>query len=178
MAGRPLRLPTLRWVVFLNARVRSDDEWFDEPDDVERVARVLLSVRQDAADAVDAASLLMARLARAQAFGEGNKRTSILAAQWIVDRNLSAEDRFNLDDMEVADLLVQASVGVDVEGAVLDRVRSISRATQAIRSRRHPRSVVPISGHRAISPSDRCGVPTKKGRPCRRRGRCPYHHAS
>ena len=42
MARRSLTFPTLRTIVGINARVRGDDEWFgNDPDDLDRVARVL-----------------------------------------------------------------------------------------------------------------------------------------
>jgi prophage maintenance system killer protein len=57
----------------------------------------------------------------AQAFAEGNKRTALLAAKWILDRNGIDGDRLiPTDDLVLADLLVQAASGSDVETAVVE----------------------------------------------------------
>jgi prophage maintenance system killer protein len=65
---------------------------------------------------VEAAAILACRVARAQGFTEGNKRTALLLARWLLDRNgvdgavvLPAEDR------EFADILVKSASGLDVE---------------------------------------------------------------
>jgi hypothetical protein len=39
-----LKKPSLRLAVEINKRIRQDDEWFDEPDDFDRVSRALASV--------------------------------------------------------------------------------------------------------------------------------------
>ena len=67
-----MRLPDLALVVALNHAVRAPDEWFDEPDDLDRVKRVLDGINITA-DPVEAAGLIGYRFARAQAFAEGNK---------------------------------------------------------------------------------------------------------
>jgi hypothetical protein len=36
-----LRLPNLAIIIAINESVRHDDEWFDEPDELERVERLL-----------------------------------------------------------------------------------------------------------------------------------------
>ena len=36
-----MNLPSLELVVALNAAVRHNDEWFDEEDDLDRIARIL-----------------------------------------------------------------------------------------------------------------------------------------
>src|SRR5262249_52306323 len=56
------------------------------------------------------------RVARAPAFGEANKRTALLLARWVLDRN--GEDGLPLlppTDRELSDLLVKAASGMDVE---------------------------------------------------------------
>ena len=58
-----------------NRAVREEDEWFEEPDDLPRVQRALNAIA-DVEDPVDAAAVLAYRGVRAQAFGEGNKRTA------------------------------------------------------------------------------------------------------
>lgn len=60
--------------------------------------------------------MLAYRVARAQGFGEGNKRTALLLARWLLDRNGKDGLRFlPAADREVADLLVAAAGGLDVE---------------------------------------------------------------
>lgn len=144
----------------INSSVRRCDEWFDEPDDLERLERVLTSL-ETVSDPVIAAGLLMARIARAQAFSEGNKRTALLAGQWVLDHNdvPISDNAPSLDNQVFAQLLVQASTGLDVEREILAATCSNFAA-----------SLVP---HKV--PDGRCGSPTKRGTSCRRRGRCPYH---
>jgi hypothetical protein len=36
-----LKKPSLRLAIEINKRVRDKDEWFEEPDDLERVSRAL-----------------------------------------------------------------------------------------------------------------------------------------
>ena len=59
----------------LNRAVRHDDEWFNEPDDLDRLARALVAI-DPVEDPVEAAARLAFRVTRAQAFGEGDKRTA------------------------------------------------------------------------------------------------------
>jgi prophage maintenance system killer protein len=110
--------------VAINRAVRHDDEWFDEPDDLDRLGRALAAI--DAVeDAVEAAARLAFRVTRAQAFGEGNKRTALLLARWILDRN--GRDGFVLlppDDREVAQLLIRAAAGENVEAELVTELRS------------------------------------------------------
>jgi hypothetical protein len=67
--------PTLDHAVAFNRSERRADEWFDEPDELDRVQRALDSIA-GLDDVVDAAAVLVYRFARAQGFGEGNKRTA------------------------------------------------------------------------------------------------------
>ena len=78
--------PTLALAVAINRAAREADEWFSEPDDLERVERALGSI-DGIDDPVRAASVLAFRVARAQGFAEGNKRTGLLLARWLLDRN-------------------------------------------------------------------------------------------
>lgn len=78
--------PTLALAIELNRAARRQDEWFDEPDDLERLQRALVAV-SEIDDPVTAAATIAYRVARAQAFGEANKRTAFLLAKWILDRN-------------------------------------------------------------------------------------------
>lgn len=111
--------PTLSLAIAFNEALREDDEWFDEPDDLPRIARALASI-EVLSDTVQAAAVLASRVARAQGFGEGNKRTALALAAWLLDRNgLDSERYFPADDREVADLLVKAASGIDVEAQMI-----------------------------------------------------------
>lgn len=118
--------PSIELAVEFNRAVRREDEWFDEPDDLDRLGRALASI-DHLDDPVDAAAIVAFRVTRAQAFGEANKRTALLLARWVLDRNkadgsviVPPEDRI------IADLLVQAAAGTDVESALMEVFRSRS----------------------------------------------------
>jgi prophage maintenance system killer protein len=65
---------------------------------------------------VDASAVLAYRVTRAQAFAEGNERTALLLARWLLDRNGEVGSRLlPPDDRDFADLLVRAAGGADVE---------------------------------------------------------------
>ena len=116
--------PTLDHAIAFNRSERREDEWFDEPDDLDRVQRALDSIA-DIDDVVEAAAVLAYRVARAQGFGEGNKRTALLLARWLLDRN--GEDGLcylPADDRVVADLLVAAAAGGNVELQLVDLLRA------------------------------------------------------
>lgn len=116
--------PTLALAIALNHATRQDDEWFDEPDDLERVQRALDAV-SDIDDPATAAAVVAYRVARAQGFGEGNKRTAFLLAKWILDRNgLDGSVTLASDDRAVADLLVKAAAGQDVQDDLVDLLNS------------------------------------------------------
>lgn len=72
---------SLRLAIEINKRVPEKDEWFEEPDDLERVSRALSSVDREENPVVAAASLAY-RVTRVQGFAEGNKRTALLLARW------------------------------------------------------------------------------------------------
>ncbi len=115
-----MRFPTLALVVAINHRVRYADEWFDEPDELDRVQRVLTSIESES-DPVVAAGMAAARLTHAQAFTEGNKRTSLLVARWLLDRNGLDGDHFvPSTDLGLARLLVRAAAGDDVEAEIIE----------------------------------------------------------
>jgi prophage maintenance system killer protein len=114
-----LKRPGLRLAIEINQRVRSGDEWFDEPDDLDRVESALRSI-DDFNDPVAAAAAIAFRVARAQGFAEGNKRTALLLARWTLDNNgLDGRRIIDPDDRELADLLVHAASGRDVEADTL-----------------------------------------------------------
>jgi hypothetical protein len=116
-----LKRPSLALVVAINRAVREADEWFDdEPDDLPRV-KVVLVAAQAVQDPVVAAATLAFRLTRAQAFAEGNKRTALLVARWVLDHNgIDGAQVLPPDDRVLADLLVKAAMGVDVGREILD----------------------------------------------------------
>ncbi|MHB1498673.1 MAG: Fic family protein [Acidimicrobiales bacterium] len=116
-----MKRPSLALVVAINRAVREADEWFDdEPDDLPRVKAVLVAA-QAVQDPVVAAATLAFRLTRAQAFAEGNKRTALLVARWVLDHNgIDGAQVLPPDDRVLADLLVKAAMGVDVGREILD----------------------------------------------------------
>ena len=59
------------------------------------------------------------RIAFSQAFGEGNKRTALLLALWVADKNgLDTKRLMFEDDEELGALLVKAASGQDVESQI------------------------------------------------------------
>lgn len=116
-------LPSLALAVAVNRRVRTADE-LGEPDDLDRVANALARVA-GINDPVEAAARLMFNITYTQGFWEGNKRTALLLARWILDRNYEAGDRILPPaDRDVADLLVSAASGIDVEEDIVKLLRS------------------------------------------------------
>lgn len=60
------------------------------------------------------------RLARAQGFGEGNNRTALLVAKWVLDRNdVEGEKLIPPNDRLLGDLLIQAASGHYVEQPII-----------------------------------------------------------
>ena len=111
--------PTLALAVAINRAARDADEWFSEPDDLERVERALGSI-DGIDDPVRAASVLAFRIARAQGFAEGNKRTGLLLARWLLDRNgLDGPTLLPPNDRDLAELLIKAAAGTDVERQIV-----------------------------------------------------------
>ena len=124
-----MRHPSLELAVAFNRAVREADEWFDEPDDLERVQRALAAIAT-IEDPVESAAVLACRVARTQGFTEGNKRTALLLARWLLDRNgVDGALILPADDREFADILVTSASGLDVEKeavALLKSRRSIT----------------------------------------------------
>ena len=111
-------------VVAINASVRHDDEWFDEEDEVHRIEKILGDLQMES-DPLIAAALATGRIARSQAFTEGNKRTALLVGRWILDRNgLNGSLIIPDDDFELAALLLDAARGKDVTGQILSLFQS------------------------------------------------------
>ncbi|MBI2169138.1 MAG: Fic family protein [Actinobacteria bacterium] len=114
-----MKRPTLGLAVAFNRAVRGADEWFDEPDDLDRVARAIGTV-DDIEDPVVAAAQLAYRVTWTQGFGEGNKRTALLLARWVLDQNgLDGAIFLPPEDREFATLLVKAASGTDVEAEII-----------------------------------------------------------
>lgn len=119
-----MRRPGLALAIALNRAVRTQDEWFDEPDDLERVERALGAI-EEIEDPLEAAAVLAARLARGQGFSEGNKRTALLLARWVLDRNgFDGARILPADDQRFAELLVRAASGTDVEEEAVALLKS------------------------------------------------------
>lgn len=117
-------VPTVDLAVAINEAVRESDEWFDEDDDLDRLARAIDSIAGEL-DPVDAAARLAFRVTYAQAFTEGNKRTALLLARWLLDHNgVDGEVLLPPDDEIIAELLVKAAAGLDVEAAIVERLTS------------------------------------------------------
>jgi len=115
-----LNLPTVDLAIAINEAVREGDEWFDERDDVERLTKALKSV-QEISDPIAAAARLASRVAATQAFTEGNKRTALLLARWVLDHNgVDGAKVLPSDDEQLPDLLVKAASGLDVEQEIID----------------------------------------------------------
>jgi prophage maintenance system killer protein len=118
-----LKKPSLRLAIEINKRVREKDEWFEEPDDLERVSRALSPVDREE-NPVVAAGILAYRVTREQGFAEGNKRTALLLARWVLDNNgIDGNGVLPTDDLVLADLLIQAASGADVETDIVSRLQ-------------------------------------------------------
>jgi len=104
-----LNKPPLRLAIEFNKRVRGDDEWFDDPDDLDRVERALASI-DDLENPLAAAGVLAFRVTRVPGFAEGNKRTALLLARWLLDHNgVDGGQILPQDDRVIADLLVRTA---------------------------------------------------------------------
>lgn len=110
--------------IALNHASREDDEWFNEPDELDRVENALHAI-DNLEEPVEAAAVLAYRVARAQGFGEANKRTAFLLARWLLDRNgIDGAAVLPSDDRVVADLLVKAASGNDVQNEIVSLFKS------------------------------------------------------
>ncbi len=106
-------------VAAINKELREPDEFFGDDDELDRVERVLRGT-EGIADPVRLAGALMSRLARAQAFAEGNKRTALAIAHLILSFNgVEPETYLPPEDAAIPNFLVRAARGEDVEHGVL-----------------------------------------------------------
>lgn len=120
--------PSVELAVAINRSIRENEKWFDEPDDLDRVQRAL-EAAPGVDDPVELAAIVAYRVTRAQGFVEGNKRTALLLAKWTLDRNgIDGGKVIPPDDRQLADLLVKAAAGLDVEADVLELFRARTRA--------------------------------------------------
>ena len=119
-----MNLPSLELIVAFNASVRHGDEWFDEPDDLDRIVRILNDLHS-AIDPIVVAAMATSRITRAQAFTEGNKRTALLVGRWILDRNdFDGGSMIPRNDFELANLLLDAARGRDMDEKVVELFKS------------------------------------------------------
>ena len=110
--------PPLRLAIEFNKRVRGDDEWFDDPDDLDRVERALASI--DDLERPLAAAGVLAYVTRVQGFAEGNKRRALLLARWLLAHNgVDGGQILPPDDRVIADLLVRTASGADAEEEII-----------------------------------------------------------
>jgi prophage maintenance system killer protein len=116
--------PDLKTAVAFNAAVRADDEWFAEPDELDRVQRALESISTEQ-DVVTAVGLLVARIVRAQGFSEGNKRTALALGVWMLHENkLDAQRYFPPSDRVALELLLRSARGEDVSAGLVSLLKS------------------------------------------------------
>ena len=73
----------------------------------------------------EAAAVLASMVTRAQGFAEGNKRTALLLARWVLDHNgVDGAQILLPSDRDFADLLVQAAAGFDVQADMISLLAS------------------------------------------------------
>jgi len=114
-----LNFPRLELVVAINASIRHDDEWFDEVDDLDRIEKIIGDLQSES-DPLIAAAIATSRIARSQAFSEGNKRTALLVGRWILDHNgLNGIRIIPNDDLELANLLLKAARGENISQRII-----------------------------------------------------------
>lgn len=117
-------MPSVEVVVAFNHALRDEDEWFDEPDELGRVQRILDRLA-DETDPVTVATLGVSRLTQSQASTEWNKCTAVLFGRWIFDHNgLGGAKSIHANDSELAQLLLQAARGADVSGEIVELFNS------------------------------------------------------
>lgn len=120
--------PSLNLIVAINTQLREPDEFFDDEDDIDRVAQVPERV-ENIADPVLLAGALMSRLARSQAFTEGNKRTALAVAHFVLTANdVNPEAYLPPEDTQIRQCLGRAARGEDVEQEVIAAMKRNGQA--------------------------------------------------
>jgi prophage maintenance system killer protein len=115
-----LNLPSTEVVAAIKRSVLHEDEVFDEPSELDRISRILAGLANED-DPVRASALAASRIARSQAFAEGNKWTALLVARWILDRNgLDGKAIIPKSDLELANSLLRAARGEVVHSDLQD----------------------------------------------------------
>ena len=111
--------PTLTLIGGIDDSIRGEDEWLDERDELSRIQRILDEFAETE-DSVIAAGLTTYLVAKSQQFLEGNMRTAVLAARWILDENQTDGLRsIQGNDLDLAGLLLRADYVKDVGDQVL-----------------------------------------------------------
>ena len=135
--------PSLDLIVAINTALREPDEFFDDEDDLDRIER-LLHTSEKISDPVLLAGSLMSRLARSQAFTEGNKRTALAVAHLVLLTNgFDPEAYLPPQDTQIRECLVRAARGEDVEQEVITAMTRnaesfrVGRGIPAPRPERH-----------------------------------------
>ena len=132
--------PSLALIVIINTSVRDPDEFFDDEDDLDRVERVL-QASENISDPILLAGLLMSRLARSQAFTEGNKRTALAVAHFVLQANgYDPEKYIPPDDTRISDYLLLAARGDNVEQEIIGVMTSNAGVLRAGQETSVPRS--------------------------------------
>lgn len=130
---------TVDLLVAINEQLRAPDEFFDEKDELNRIERVLQRT-DEISDPVLLAGALMSRVARSQAFTEGNKRTALAAAHFVLTANgFDPEMYLPPNGTQIRDCLVRAARGEDVEEEVIAVMTSNAEALPASREIPVPR---------------------------------------
>lgn len=119
-----MRIPSLETIVAINSSVRHEDEWFEDQDELDRIEVIIRDLLTET-DPLIAAAIATSRIARSQAFTEGNKRTALLVGRWILDHNdLRGDQIIPNSDLELANLLLKAARGEDISQLVIALFRS------------------------------------------------------
>lgn len=114
-----MRRPTLGLAAAFNRAVRREDEWWDEPEDLERVERAL---RELATSTIQSGPSPFSPIASLDRKGSV-KATSALPYCWRDGAESEWTGRTCFlapDDWALADLLVKAASGLDVEENVVE----------------------------------------------------------
>jgi hypothetical protein len=146
-----VRFPTLDEVIACNEAVRAPDEASPgaDDDDLDRVAEALEQAAYEH-DPIDAAAALASKIAYAQGFYEGNKRTAVLIARWFIATNtdVDPDQLVRPDDHELGDLMIAAARSVfcwapaTAANTELPAAEAATTPPVAARNRRRVMSVV------------------------------------